>query len=108
MPLFPIDLQTLFTQTAQVGKEQAAQKEASPLAQSLQGAAIARRTEQRDNTANETRDPEEGPEQVRDRARRGAERERRKAGRKKPAGDAAPERDVLRDPALGRNIDITS
>ena len=32
MPLLPIDLQTLFTQTGQVGREQAAQKDAAPLA----------------------------------------------------------------------------
>lgn len=108
MPLLPIDLQTLFTQAPQVGKEQAAQKDAAPVAQSLQGAQLAQKTEQRDNDVNATSDPEEGPEKVKDRARRKAERERRKTVRKRPPEDQPPALDVVRDPALGRNVDITS
>ncbi len=106
MPILPIDLQTLFSQSAQVGKEQAAQKDASPQAQALQGAQLVQKTEQRDTSVNETRTQEEGPEQVRDRARRGAERRRRSAGGRK-AAPPVPPRDVVSDPALGRNIDIT-
>ena len=110
MPLLPIDLQTLFSQANQVSKEQAIQKEAAPLAQSLQGAQLAQKTEQRDNAVNETNNQEDGPEQVKDRSRRGADRKRRppadSRGAKSPP--AKPARDVVRDPALGRNIDITS
>ena len=80
MALLPIDLQTLFTQANQVGKEQAVQKDAPPAAQSLQGAQLVQKTEKRDKAVNETHDQEEGPEQVKDRARRGAER--RKAAEK--------------------------
>jgi hypothetical protein len=109
VPLLPIDLQTLFSQANQVSKEQAIQKEAAPLAQSLQGAQLVQKTEQRDNAVNETNNQEEGPEQVKDRSRRGADRKRRQAGEKRAARPAAPPaRDVVRDPALGRNVDITS
>ena len=110
MPILPIDLQTLFTQSTQVGKEQAAQKDASPVAQSLQGSQLVQKTEQRDASVNETHaQEEEGPEQVKDRARRGAERRKRGAGRKQPpAAPQPPARDVVRDPALGRNVDISS
>ena len=108
MALLPIDLQTLFTQANQVGKEQAVQKDAAPLAQSLQGAQLAQKTEQRDNDVNETHDQEEGPEQVKDRARRGADRKRRPAADKRKPAAPRPAKDVLRDPALGRNVDITS
>jgi hypothetical protein len=109
MPLLPIDLQTLFSQANQVSKEQAIQKEAAPLAQSLQGALMAQKTEQRDNAVNETHDQEEGPEQVKDRSRRGAGRKRRQTGEKRAARPAAPPaRDIVQDPNLGRNIDITS
>jgi hypothetical protein len=107
--LLPIDLQTLFTQTTQVGKEQAARKDAPPAAQSLQGAQIVQKTETRDNSVNETHDQEEGPEQVKDKARRGAERRSRsqKKGAKAPPAKS-PSASVVQDPALGRNIDITS
>jgi hypothetical protein len=110
VPLLPIDLQTLFSQANQVSKEQAVQKDAAPLAQSQQGAQMVQKTEQRDNAVNETNNQEDGPEQVKDRSRRGADRKRRppadKRGTRAPPGP--PARDVVRDPALGRNIDITS
>lgn len=107
MALLPIDLQTLFTQSAQVGKEQAVQKEAPPAAQSLQGAQLVQRAETRDNSVNETQNQGDGPEQVKEKSRRGAERRER---RTKKAAKTAPARsssNVVRDPDLGRNIDIT-
>ncbi len=107
MPILPIDLQTLFSQGNQVGKEQAVQKEAAPQAQSLQGALLVQQTETRDASVNETRHQEQGPEQVKDRARRGAERRRRSPG-KPPSGPAPrPAAETFRDPALGRHVDIT-
>ena len=108
MALLPIDLQTLFTQANQVGKEQAVQKDAGPQAQSLQGAQLVQKTEQRDKDVNETHDQEEGPEQIKDRARRGADRKRRQAAEKRKPAAQPPAKDVVRDPALGRNVDITS
>ncbi len=108
MALLPIDLQTLFSQTTQVGKEQAAQKDAPPAAQSLQGAQLAQKAEVRDHAVNEAHDQEEGPEKVRDRARRGAERRgRREPKGAKPPAARPPASDVVSDPDLGRNIDIT-
>jgi hypothetical protein len=108
VPILPIDLQTLFSQTNQVGKEQAAQKEASPQAQGLQGAQLVQKTEQRDNDVNETHDQEEGPEQVKDRARRGAARGRRQPAAKRKPAPPAPAKDVVKDPSLGRHVDISS
>jgi hypothetical protein len=108
VPILPIDLQTLFTQANQIGKEQATQKDAAPHAQSLQGSQMVANSVQRDNAVNETQHQQEGPEQVKDRARR----ERRGRGRGaagKPAAPVAPDaKDVVRDPALGRNVDISS
>ncbi|MGO9412260.1 MAG: hypothetical protein ACLQCB_16090 [Spirochaetia bacterium] len=107
MPLLPIDLQTLFSQTNQVGRDQAVQKEATLQAQSLQGSQLVQKTEQRDNAVNETQQQQQGPEQVKARLRReaGGRRERERKG-KTPA-KPAPRTDVFRDPELGRNIDVT-
>jgi hypothetical protein len=109
VPLLPIDLQTLFSQANQVGKEQAVQKDASPTHQSLQGSQLVQKTEQRDNDVTETPTTEEGAEKIKDRERRAAER-RGKRGKepKKGTAPAPAEKDVVRDPALGRNVDITS
>jgi len=108
VPLLPIDLQTLFTQIPQVGKEQAAQKDATPLAQSLQGAQMVRKNEQKDNAVNETQPPDRGPEQVKQKTRREGERKGRGRDARRPAPQDPKKRDVFRDPDLGRNIDITS
>jgi hypothetical protein len=107
MPLLPIDLQTSFAQTNQVGKEQAAQKDAGPLAQALQGAQLAQKAEHADNAVNETPEEEDEAEKIKDRTRRGAERRKGGGGKKKEA-QAPPSADVVRDPALGSRIDITS
>jgi len=108
MALLPIDLQTLFSQTTQVGKEQAAQKDAPPAAQSLQGAQLVQKADTLDHTVNEAHEQEQGPEKVKDRARRGAERRgRREPKGAKPPAARPPASDVVSDPDLGRNIDIT-
>ncbi len=107
MPLLPIDLQTLFSQTNQVGRDQAVQQQATPVAQSAQGAAIVQQTEQRDKDVNPTEHQQEGPEQVKPRTgrRESSRRERGQKG-KKPAAPS-PRKEVFRDPELGRNIDVT-
>jgi hypothetical protein len=108
MALLPIDLQTIFTQASQVGKDQAVQKDAPPAAQSLQGAQLVQNAVIRDNAVNETHDQQEGPEKAGDRARRGAERRKRQKKGTQPPAALSPGTDVVRDPALGRNVDITS
>jgi len=108
MALLPIDLQTLFSQSQQVGKEQAAQKDAPPAAQSAQGAQLVQKAEVRDHAVNETQNQEQGAEKVKDRSRRGAQRREpreRREGKAAPARPPAP--DVVTDPDLGRNIDVS-
>ena len=107
MALLPIDLQTLFTQATQVGKEQAAQKDAPPAAQSLQGAQLVQQAEIRDKSVNQAQEQQAGPEKLKDKARRGAERRKSRQKGAKPAAAHPPASDVVRDPALGRNVDIT-
>jgi len=104
----PIDLQTLFTQTTQVGREQAAQKDAAPQAQLLQGGQLVQKSDLLDHTVNETREDDNEAEKVKDRSRRGADRRRRRPGAKRAAAAAPPAPAVVRDPDLGRNIDISS
>jgi hypothetical protein len=108
VPILPIDLQTLFTQANQIGKEQATQKDAAPHAQSMQGSQMVANSVQRDNAVNESGHQEDGPEQVKDRAKR-ERRGRRRGAAAKPAAPAPTgAKDVVRDPALGRNVDISS
>jgi hypothetical protein len=108
VPLLPIDLQTLFSQSNQVGKEQAVQKNTIPQHQELQGAMIAQKSVQRDNTVTQAQNAEEGAESIRDREKR--RRSRRPARTSAPAEagkKALPHAEAFSDPALGRKIDIT-
>ena len=50
MPLLPIDLQTVFAQMANVGKEQAALREVPPQYQALMGSELAQQTRQSDSS----------------------------------------------------------
>ena len=108
MPLLPIDLQTLFAQSNQVGKEQAVQKEATAQAQALQGTQLARQTETRDKAVNETQPQPQGPEQVKTRLRRNRDQGRQQRERaEQMARPPQPPKEHFIDPALGRNVDLT-
>lgn len=111
MPLLPIDLQTLFGQAPQVGREQNIQREGVPLAQSVQGAAMAKQAAAKDAAVNEAHQQGEGPEQVRlrerRRRRRGTGADARAEKRKAAPPPEPTETEIARDPDLGRNIDVT-
>jgi hypothetical protein len=112
MAIQPIDLQTLFTQLEKVGKNQAAQKDGLAIQQALQGIHIQKKTEENIQSVNEAQNTGEGAERIKDRE------QRKKAGHE-PADQeggggneekSSPEEKavfVFRDPALGRNLDLS-
>jgi hypothetical protein len=112
MAIQPIDLQTLFTQMDKVGKVQAAQREGAQLQASLQGLENQRKAEERVQSVNEAQNTGDGAEGINDNAGRGAFGEGRK---RKNSGETGEEEDdqkekhaeIIRDPALGRNIDFS-
>ncbi len=108
MPLLPIDLQTLFSQMNQVGKEQAAQREVSVLHQSLQGSEMIKKAEQADNSVNETKQVGDGLEKVKEEGNKEGEKKSRKRekGKDKESTSAKENDELFRDPDLGQHIDI--
>jgi hypothetical protein len=109
MAIQPIDLQTLFTQVDKVGKEQSNQKEGLQIQQSLQGAQEQRKTEERIRSVNESQDTGEGTERIKDRSGRQSQgQEGSGKGRQdKPDPVEEPELAIIRDPSLGKNIDLS-
>lgn len=111
MPLLPIDLQTMFSQMSQIGREQAVQKEVPPQYQAVQAEEIVKKTAHDDKAVNQAREPGEGPEKVRE---EGPRRKRRKGrAAQAPPGErveraASPRErpEVFEDPALGHHIDL--
>jgi hypothetical protein len=108
MPLLPIDLQTMFSQMTQVGKEQAALKDTAPQYQFAQATQIVKKTEQADNTVNQSRELGEGPDKVKE----GEQGRRRRPGRRgRQAADdgqhpEGEQRQVFSDPDLGHHVDV--
>lgn len=106
MAISPIDLQTLFTQVDKIGKQETAQREGAAIQQAIQQAQSQRITEEKINAVNEAQDQGEGAEGVRDGGGRRPEGEaRKKAGEEEDRDEK--EEDIIRDPDLGRNIDVS-
>jgi hypothetical protein len=106
MAIQPIDLQTLLMRLGQVGKEEAAMRQAAAQSQAVTGSEIARRSAEQQRQVTETRTMEDGAEQVHD-----DESGQGSAGggqhREGEEGEERGDDDVFRDPDLGQNIDIT-
>jgi hypothetical protein len=108
MPLLPIDLQTLFTQAGQVGKDQAVAKDQIPNAQAAAGTQIVRHTDARDKKVNEAEKQEgEGAEQIRRRGRRQRGKEGGASKHEKQSAKPPQKKSEFRDPSLGSRIDIS-
>ena len=110
MAIQPIDLQALFTQLDKVGKNQAVAREGQQIHEALQQVQTQRKLEENVQSVNETQDMGEEAEKIKDNNGRGAHANQ--GGGKGKGGedeeDSAEEKpQLIRDPALGRNIDIS-
>lgn len=109
MAIQPIDIQTLFTQLDKVGKIQASQKEGLAIQQALQGIQIQKKVETHIQSVNEAQNTGEGAEGVQDRNPKQPEEDG--TGQEEAGGNTEKDRItdpvfIIRDPTLGKNIDI--
>jgi len=109
MAIQPIDLQTIFTQVDKVGKTQNAMQDGLSVQQALQGAKMEQKTEQRIQSVNEAQNTGDGIENIKDRRGQQHEQAEGENGEQEAEEDAAPDSNssVIRDPRLGKNIDIS-
>ena len=104
MAVQPIDLQVLFARLNQVGREQAAARDAQVQAQAVAGSEIAERSEEQDHRVAQLSTEEDGPEVVND------ESEGNQSGEQQGGSEQHSEsgdNEVFRDPDLGQHIDIS-
>jgi hypothetical protein len=111
MAIQPLDLQTLFTQVEKVGKNQAAQREGLQIQEALHQVQSQKKAEEQVKSVNEAQDAGDGAERIKDGNSRRQPPEQGE-GRERPEdGEEEPEKEdrknLIRDPALGRNIDIS-
>jgi hypothetical protein len=111
MALQPIDLQALFSQLDKVGKSQTVQREGQHIQESIQQIQIQRRNEQNIQSVNQAQDMGEEAGTIKDDKRQGGRENNAGARERQPqdeeSGGPEERRDLIRDPALGRNIDIS-
>jgi len=111
MAIQPIDLQALFTQLDKVGKNQAAIRDGQQIHEALQQLQTQRKLEENVQSVNQPQNMGDEAETIRDEQRRGGRSNKGEVSRKqddKVDEDEEPKKpDLIRDPALGRNIDIS-
>jgi len=109
MAIQPIDLQILFSQLDKVAKTQLAQREGLAVQQAMQGVQLQRKTDEQAKTVHETQNAgDDGSEKVKEQGRKGHGDGKRGRGNAKNGSDGYKQAQsaVLRDPRLGKNIDI--
>lgn len=106
MPIKPIDLQTLFVQLGQVGKQKAAEKDGALLHVHLHDTQVKRIADEEAKAIQRHKDDQTAAESIDDEPGSGMPNQ---TGEKKRDEEKAKENDVetIRDPNLGGNIDIT-
>jgi len=111
MAIQPIDLQALFTQLDKVAKSQVFQKEGHQIQEALQQAQNQRKLEQNIQSVNQSQNMGEEAATIKDDQRRGSHanhgRTMEKQEKEDDPGPDEKKQDFFRDPALGRNLDIS-
>jgi len=111
MAIQPIDLQALFSQLDKVGKNQAVLREGLQNQEALQQQQSQKRIEENVQSVNQAQEMGQEAEKIKDDGKHGPGSN--PGGKKEEAEEedesAAEEEkpDLIRDPALGRNIDIS-
>ena len=105
MSIQPIDLQVLFARLNQIGREQAANRDMLIQAQAVAANEIAERSEEEDRRVSHVQVQDEGLEKAsNDGENTGTAGEQE---REEESGSSETDKEVLQDPDLGQNIDIS-
>lgn len=106
MAIKPIDLQALFLQLGKVGKEQLALKEGAVLQQSIQGAIVQKQQDQAAKSVRRAEDDELETEAIKSDADASAGWQESEHKREE-GSEEKPDKETIKDPALGGHIDIS-
>lgn len=106
MPIKPIDLQTMFLQLGQVGKQQAAEKDGALLHAHLHGEQVHKTETEAAKAVQRPEDAQTATESIKDEDGSG---QADQGNEKRREEDDSPEKRVetISDPALGGHIDIS-
>ncbi|MEI6387287.1 MAG: hypothetical protein WCQ50_11665 [Spirochaetota bacterium] len=99
----------MFVQLSQVGKDQSVEKEGAAFTASMKNAADLKRHEERLESVQRTEDSDSGAREVSDRDGKGQEGASpgERDEKKEHEGNELPKPEVIRDPGLGKKIDLS-
>jgi len=106
MPIKPIDLQTLFVQLGQVGKQQAAEKDGALLHANLHGAQVKRMEDEAAKAIQRPKEDQATPQSIEEDGGSetpGQGAEKKRENEKKTYKDF----ETISDPDLGGHVDIS-
>jgi hypothetical protein len=107
MALTPLDLQTLFLKMNEVNKVQAIVKGAAAQEQALEAKLLAEQEMQKDNSVNPSPQDADMDNRIKDEERKREEGKNEKSPNKKGDEESEKkEREYIKDPNLGNNIDL--
>lgn len=106
MPIKPIDLQTLFMQMGQVGREKAVERDAVTMQQALQGNLAVRKQEEEAKTVRRLDEDQSGAGAIRPDGGKPSEGGGQE-GQKDTRGEDTADRETVTDPNLGKHVDIS-
>ncbi|MBQ5781248.1 MAG: hypothetical protein IIW10_04820 [Spirochaetaceae bacterium] len=108
MAINPIDLQTLFTQMDKIGKEQVQQTQVASVKNAIQQDISAKKNLEKKTSVEETKAINSGVVGVKDgKSSNGREESKKKRSPYQQDKDEEDFTEVIRDPNLGRRIDIS-
>jgi hypothetical protein len=109
MAIAPIDLQTLFTQLDKVGRAHLTQREGQAIQQAVQSVMLQRKTDEHIQQVNEAQNTGEGAQKINDHGQRehGGSRKKERGQKEESEIEDEDALPVLRDPSLGKTIDIS-
>ncbi len=109
MALKPIDLQVLFSRLNELSREQAMQKELLIHQQTVKTNELLKETDQKTHTVTHTTEVEQGEtERIRNEGRGKGQRQRGgHSSKPSPAQEEDTSVEVVKDPNLGKNIDLS-
>jgi len=111
MAIQPIDLQALFAQLGNVGKTQAGIRDGQQMQAALQQAQAQKKLEEEVRSVNEAQEMSKDAGIIKEQQRgNNSQSNQGEAGEKQPKKEAQGDDEnpaVIRNPALGRNLDIS-
>lgn len=106
MALTPLDLQTLFVKMNDVNREQAHQRAAAAQEQAFEAKQLAEKEIQRDSSVNTMEDQADMDNRIKDDEQNRNEGQPEEGKGRKEPDEEKPEREYIKDPNLGKHIDL--